>query len=573
MADKKFFDRLKDMFSSDVIRIKDEDGNIKVADTDERQITNLSSVRDRYTRVQRTSYEMSNGAQSMAYQQVRRELFRDYDAMDNDPIINSALDIYASDSATQNEFGEILRITSPHDDVKEKLYKLFYDTLNIEFNIQPLVRNLCKYGDFFWSLEIDTNDGIINVYPQSVYNTERIEGSDRSNPNYVKFKVENDPLEKNEYENFEMAHFRLFADTNWLPYGKPMIENARRLWKQLNLMIDAMLIHRIMRAPEKRLFKIDIGNINPQEVDSYMQRIINKMKKVPFIDKRTGDYNLKYNMQNLTEDFFMPVRGSDSGTQIDTVGGLEGITIEDIEFLQARMFAALKIPKSFLGYEEEVSGKATLAAEDVRFTRTVEGIQRVVLSELKKIAIIHLYSVGVPEEQLLDFDMELTVPSTIAEQEKINLWSEKVSLARDMMDLQLISKEWIYKNIFKFSDEDIKKSKIELVKDMKDKFRYYSIEQDGNDPAKPQETEDSPQPNTDGGENNPDKGGRPKEGNTYGKDKDALGRDPLGDKERTSALKKEARYYKNKYNLDNLKSNKGLLSEGNILPDDDDENE
>ena len=130
---------------------------------------------------------------------------------------------------------------------------------------------MCKYGDFFLALEMAEGKGIVNVSPISVYNTERLENTDPENPNYVKYHVEDDAIGKIDYENYEIAHFRLLADTNFLPYGKSMIENGRRLWKQLSLMEDAMLIHRIMRAPEKRVFKIDIGNIPPNEVDNYIK--------------------------------------------------------------------------------------------------------------------------------------------------------------------------------------------------------------------------------------------------------------------------------------------------------------
>jgi hypothetical protein len=323
MADTSFFGRLTKLFRSQAIVTVDEDGKRNVFDGDERQQTNLSSLRDRYTKLQKSFYEQAGGAQSMAYQQVRREVFRDYDAMDNDPILASALDIYADECTLKNEFGDVLLIQSDNPKVQELLENLFYDILNVEFNLWPWTRNLVKYGDFFLGLEIAEGKGIVNVTPHSVYNTERLERTDPSNPNSVKFKITEDPNGKEEYENFEIAHFRLLADTNWLPYGKSMIENGRRLWKQLSLMEDAMLIHRIMRAPEKRVFKIDIGNIPPTEVDNYMQRIINKMKKVPFIDKNSGDYNLKYNMQNLTEDFYLPVRGGDSSTSIDNLAGLE----------------------------------------------------------------------------------------------------------------------------------------------------------------------------------------------------------------------------------------------------------
>ncbi len=171
-------------------------------------------------------------------------------------------------------------------------------------------------------------------------------------------------------------------------------------------MEDAMMIHRIMRAPEKRVFRVDIGNIPPNEVDNYMQRIINKMKKTPVIDEATGEYNLKYNMQNLTEDFFMPVRGGDSGTNIESLPGMQYETTDDIEYLKNKMLAALRVPKAFLGYEESLGSKATLAAEDVRFARTIERIQRITVSELTKIAIVHLYAQGYQDEELVNFDLE-----------------------------------------------------------------------------------------------------------------------------------------------------------------------
>jgi hypothetical protein len=542
--DRSFFGRLKKLFSSSSIVRYDNKGRTKVVDTEYRQRnTNFVNLRDRYTKLQRSFYEQQGGAQSMAYHQVRRELFRDYDAMDNDPIISAALDIYADESTTKNEYGDVLHIRSSSDKVKALLENLFYDVINVEFNLWPWVRNLCKYGDFFLALEIEPEKGIINVVPYSCYNTERLEGTDPDNPNYVKFKVELDTTGKKEYENYEMAHFRLLSDTNFLPYGKAMIEGSRRVWKQICLMEDAMLIHRIMRAPEKRIFKIDIGNIPPNEVDNYMQKIINKMKKTPFVDQNTGDYNLKYNIQNLTEDFFLPVRGGDSGTSIDNLAGLEYAAIDDINYLKAKLFASLKVPKAFLGYEEDVNGKATLAAQDVRFARTIERIQKTIVSELTKVAIVHLAGQGIDDAEMLNFELSLTNASTIYEQEKVNLWSEKIKLASDMKQSNMISTDWMYHNIFGFSKEEIQEERTRLVLDLKDRFRFNSIEQQGQDPANPpqqtnveEEIEKMKQEINDN-----DKGGRPREGNTYGKDKHPLGRDPLGNKENEAERKRETR--------------------------------
>ena len=566
--DRSFFGRLKKLFSTQAIVTVDKDGKRKVVDTDDRQMnTNFVNLRDRYTKLQRSYYETNQGAQSMAYHQVRRELFRDYDAMDNDPIIASALDIYADESTTKNEYGDVLQIKSSNENVSAILHNLFYDVVNIEFNLWPWVRNLVKYGDFFLALEIAEGKGIINVTPYSVYNTERLEGTDPMNQNYVKFKVELDRFGKKEYENYEMAHFRLLSDTNFLPYGKAMVENARRIWKQLTLMEDAMLIHRIMRAPEKRVFKIDIGNINPQEVDNYMQKIINKMKKTPFVDKNSGDYNLKYNIQNLTEDFFLPVRGGDSGTAIENLAGLEYAAVEDIDYLKAKLFAALKVPKAYLSYDENVNGKATLAAEDVRFARTIERIQRTIVSELYKIAIVHLAGQGIDDAEMTNFQLTLTNSSTIYEQEKVNLWSEKVRLATDIKGMNMLSTDWVFHNVFSMSEDEMDMERAKMVLDLKDRFRYNSIEQQGEDPANPPEQQNVEEEIQKMKQEIVDnKGGRPREGNTYGKDKHPYGRDPLGNKENEKERKRETRSIESSKKLareyiNGISAKKRILSE------------
>jgi hypothetical protein len=574
--DSSFFQKLTKLFSSQAIVRVDKDGKRKVVDVENRQEvdTNLRRVRDRYTKLQRSFYGDQTAAQSMAYHSVRRELFRDYDAMDSDPIISSALDIYSDECTLKNEFGEVIKIKTNNENVKEILENLFYDVLNIEFNLWSWTRNMVKYGDFFLVQEIQPGVGVINIKPLPIYETERLENTDPNNANYIKFKVNQDPNGKGEYENYEIVHFRLLSDTNFLPYGKSMIENARRVWKQVSLMEDAMLIHRIMRAPDKRVFKIDIGNIPPQEVDNYMQKIISKMKKTPFVDKNTGDYNLKYNIQNLTEDFYLPVRGGDSGTEIDSLGGLEYTAIDDIDYLKNKLFAALKIPKAYLGYDENVNGKATLAAEDVRFARTIERIQRTLISELTKIAVTHLAAQGVKGMDMVDFELSLVNPSTIYEQEKVNLWSEKVRLVSDITALNMISKEWAYKNIFNMSDDEIAEQKTNIINDLKDRFRYSSIESDGTDPALEAEPTDVENELDELKSELKNKGGRPREGNTYGKDKHPYGRDPLGAKENRKALSKNesssspmTNRLAKKY-VNGISSKRKLMSEGGDFLDD-----
>jgi hypothetical protein len=577
MADSSVFGKLKRLFSTGTVVRNIGGKRLKISDTDNVQSYINRRGIDRYHRVYSSmtgGYGSSHGRYEMAaaFQGSRLQLFRDYDMMDNDPIISSVMDIYADESTIKNEFGQILSIRSKNSDIQEILNNLFYDVLNVEFNLWPWVRNMVKYGDFFLFLDIDEEYGIVNVIPLSVYETIRVEGEDPGNPFSVKFKTENDflALGKKEFDNYEIAHFRLLSDTNFLPYGKSMIEGGRRIWKQLQLMEDAMLVHRIMRAPDKRKIMVDVGNIPPAEIDTYMQRIIDRMKKVPLVDPKTGDYNLRYNMMNITEDFYLPVRGKQSGTDITNLQGLQFNAIEDIEYLRNKLMAAFKVPKSFLGYEEDATGKATLAAQDVRFARTIERLHRIMISELTKIAIIHLYVQGYTDGDLVDFEIEMSSPSIIFEQEKLNLWKEKVQLARDAADTKFLSRDWIYHNILNISQDESAAERDGVMKDVQWLAQAEQAAQPQQPPTggmpgepapdqPPEEMEPSPEETQTLGDvdaiiaslddTEPEseldisdeeleeaKMGRPRKGMAYGQDSHPRGRDPLGHKENLGAL-------------------------------------
>ncbi len=486
LKSRSLFARLKRLFSTDVIVRNVGGKKLKVVDTDEvAYATDRNTLRDRFNRIRTSAYNQYSRDFTLSYQAARIELFRDYDTMDMDPILSSALDIYADESLTRNELGDILVINTPDDNIKQILRNLYYDIMNIEFNLWSYVRNMCKYGDFYLRLYVSPEYGVYMIEPISAYNVTRVENSDLYNKNYVKFQVNlPDGGKVEDLENYQVAHFRMLSDSNFLPYGKSMLEGARRVWKQLSLMEDAMLIHRIMRAPEKRIFKIDVGNIPPNEIDSYMEKLIAKTKKVPYVDEKTGDYNLRFNLQNMVEDFYLPVRGGDSGTSIESLSGMEFTGTDDIEYLRKKMMAALKIPKAFLSYDEDLSGKATLAQEDVRFSRTIERIQRIIISELTKIGIVHLYAQGYRDASLVDFSLELTNPSTVFEKEKIAIWGDKVNVAKDMIENKLFSKKWVYREVFNMSDDDASALKSDIVDDSKQTYRFKQIEEEGNDPAK-----------------------------------------------------------------------------------------
>ena len=354
-----------------------------------------------------------------------------------------------------------------------------------------------------------------------------------------------------------------------------------------------------------------------------MQRIINQMKKTPYVDPQTGEYNLKFNMQNMLEDYFLPVRGGASGTEIDTLSGMEFTGIDDIEYLRNKMMAALKVPKAFLGYDEAITGKATLAAEDVRFARTIERIQRIVISELHKIAIVHLFAQGFTNEDLVSFELSMTSPSTIYEQEKITLYATKVDLAGSMIEKKLISREWIYKNIFNFTEEESDAINLDLIKNHQEAFRLKKIEEEGKDPADPKNQEpeekegegggggdsaapsanpfgESKDPNLEESEINLDlqkkydkeadskaksertpKGGwpgagRPKEGIKYNTHEHPRGYDPIGKVAWKNSRNESAMDTIKKYGLSKLivkspkiltESNSSMLDESNIIPE------
>ena len=498
MADTTLFPRLKRLFSTDVI-IRNEGGaQLRVMDINKIQQSGkyeTNALIDRFSRIYSTNNTSIYGYQSSTnYQTIRPQLYSEYDSMDTDAIIASALDIIADESTLKNDMGEMLQIRSSDEDVQKILYNLFYDIMNVEFNLWPWIRSMCKYGDFFLKLEISEKFGVYNVIPINAFHMERQDGFDENNPSSTRFRFDKDGVtsphtysnsknEKDVYlDNFETAHFRLLTDTNFLPYGRSYLEPGRKLFKQYTMMEDAMLIHRIVRAPEKRIFKINVGNIAPHEVENFMQKTISKMKRTPYIDQQTGDYNLKYNMANMLEDFYLPVRGNDSSTQIDTLGGLQYDGIKDVEYLRDKLFAALKVPKAFMGYEKDLTGKATLAAEDIRFARTIERIQRIVISELNKIALIHLYSQGYTDENLTNFELSLTTPSIIYDQERIALLKEKVELANSMMENNLLPSDFIYEHLFHLSEDQYDEYRELIIQDTKRKFRLTQIENEGNDP-------------------------------------------------------------------------------------------
>ena len=433
---------------------------------------NVLQAQDRVTS---SAFEAFRKNQSQVYSAAmsaygtydRMARYSDFSEMEYTPEIASALDIYAEESVAADENGKTLHIYSENSKIREILNELFYDTLNIEFNMTAWVRNLVKYGDFFLFNDVHPNYGVINAYPLPISEIEREEGFDKNDPMAVRFRW---VTQGNQVlENWQISHLRLLGNDAFLPYGSSVLEPARRIWRQLILLEDAMLVHRIVRAPDRKAFYIDVGNVPPEDIANYMEQAQSALKKSPIVDKNSGRVDLRYNPLSIDEDYFIPVRGGDSGTKIEPIAG-QTITGEttDVEYIQKKLFAALKIPKAYLGYDEGLGAKATLSQEDIRFSRTIARIQRTVLSEMNKLAIVHLYCQGFTDEDLLDFTLRLSNPSTIAQQQKLELFKSRFEAAGTALQTPgLVNRAWVQKHILRLNSEEIAAVKKGLISDKK----------------------------------------------------------------------------------------------------------
>ena len=405
--------------------------------------------------------------QAVYYEPTRLSSFYDYESMEFTPEISAALDIYAEESTTINQDGFMLQIYSESRRIKSILADLFNNNLDINTNLPMWTRNTCKYGDNFVYLKLDPEKGVIGCMQLPIIEIERLEagmGGKSAEPEinptkkHTRFKWKQKDLE---FNTWEIAHFRLLGDDRRLPYGTSMLEKARRIWKQLLLSEDAMLIYRVSRAPERRIFKVFVGNMDDADVEPYIQRFANKFKRDQVVDSKTGNVDLRFNQMAVDQDYFVPVRDPGQQSPIETLQGAQNLSeIADIEYIQKKLLTALRVPKAFLGFEETVGDGKNLSLQDIRFARTINRIQKNMLQELNKIAIIHLFLLGF-EEEIGNFNLSLTNPSTQADLLKIDVWKEKILLYKDMVadpgsGIAAVSQSWAKKHILGFSDEEIK---------------------------------------------------------------------------------------------------------------------
>jgi hypothetical protein len=404
----------------------------------------------------------SDLAANVYQNQTRLQRYIDFDQMEYEPIIASALDIYADEMTTSSHMKPLLNIHCQNEEIKVILNSLFHNVLNVEHNIFNWCRTLCKYGDYILYLDIDEKTGIENVISLPLREVERLEGQDKTNPNYVQYQWNSAGLT---FENWQVAHFRILGNDKHAPYGTSVLDPSRRIFRQLTLLEDAMMAYRIVRSPERRVFYVDVGNMAPNDIEQYMQKVMTSMKRNQVVDADTGRVDLRYNPMSVDEDYFIPTRGGQS-TRVESLpGGTYTGDIDDVKYLKDKLFSALKIPQSYLfrgeGADED---KATLAQKDIRFARTIQRLQRVVITELEKIAIIHLFTLGYRENDLISFKLSMNNPSKIAELQDLEQWRTKFDVASAAAE-GFFSKRWIAENLFAISEEEFLRNQREMFHD------------------------------------------------------------------------------------------------------------
>ena len=382
--------------------------------------------------------------------------YTDFDQMEYTPELASALDVYADEISTSSDLTPLVNIECHNREIKDILHTLLYNVLNIESNLFGWSRSMCKYGDYFLYLDIDDTLGITNVIPLPVREIERLEGKDPTNPNYIQYYWTGVDQTGVTFENWQLAHFRVLGNDKYVPYGTSVLESARRIWRQLILLEDAMMAYRIVRSPERRVFYIDVGNIPAEDVEQYIQQVKTQMKRNQIIDEDSGRVDLRYNPMSIDEDYYVPVRAGQSSRIETLAGGAFTGDIDDVNYLRDKLFSAIKIPKAYLAQADAVEDKTTLAQKDIRFARTIQRLQRVVLAEIQKICVIHLYTLGYRNDDLLNFNLALNNPSKIAELQELEHLRTKFEIAGAAVE-GLFSKRWIYKKIFKLDDDEIQR--------------------------------------------------------------------------------------------------------------------
>jgi hypothetical protein len=412
--------------------------------------------------------------------------FVDYEEMDDYPEISTALDIFSDDaSQPETQINRTVWVESPDESVQRVLDDLLHKNLRIDEEIWEIARTLVKYGNDCEEILV-TEKGVegLNFLPPPT--VRRIEGPRGELFGFIqdfKGKFGYGPQEFQQIltqrmstplgraggtdkaattgyegkvaalEDWEVVHFRLRGKHRRSLYGYSVLESARWIWKRLMMLEDAALIYRLQRAPERYAFYVDVGDLPPAEALAFVNRVRQGHKKTKYFNPTTGKLDLKFNPIAQDEDFFVPSRKGQDGTRIEVLGAPSWQHMDDVEYFRSKLFAALKVPKAYMGQEEGVA-RAVLSSEDVRFARTVLRVQREIRNGLAKVCRIHLAALNIDPYQV-DYDIRMTVPSSIFELAQLEVRNARADLAGRMG--QFVSLHWTLSNVFGFTDHDIER--------------------------------------------------------------------------------------------------------------------
>ena len=462
-AGSQLFKSLTRLFSGPIINYRSQTGR-KIR----RQHLDKFSSRFKSASGQQFKKSLYNPLDTLsanAMQNQRRvERYVDFDQMEYMPEIASSLDIYADEMTTYSDLRPMLTVRCSNEEIKAVLENLYGKILNLDYNLFGWARTMCKYGDFFLYLDIDDKYGVQSVISLPNSEIERLEGQDSTNPNYIQYQWNSAGMT---FENWQIAHFRVLGNDKHAPYGTSILDPARRIFRQLTLVEDAMMAYRVIRSSERRLFKIDVGGIPPHDVEQYMEKIVSQLKRHSVIDSQSGRVDLRYNPMSIEEDYFIPVRPGSATEITNLAGGQNTTAIDDVKYLRDKLFSALKIPQAYLAMGDGAAeDKTTLAQKDIRFARTIQRLQRVITAELEKIGIIHLYTLGFRGDDLINFSTILNNPSKIAELQEVEHWKAKFDIAASATE-GFFSRRWVADNIFGMSHEDFIRNQREMYYDRK----------------------------------------------------------------------------------------------------------
>jgi len=458
------FRRLTRLFSGPIISYRSQSGRPLKKQYFDKYKNVYSSVSGQKFKKQTYNPFSSYSAEAMA-NQVRLERYMEYREMEVEPIMASSLDIYADEMTNFSDLRPVLNVKSVNEEIKIVLHNLFFNILGVESNLREWCRNSCKYGDYFLFLDVDEDMGIKGVHYLPETEIERIEGLDETNPNYIQFQWNARGMT---FESWQIAHFRISGNDQYKPYGTSILDPARRSWRQYDLMKNHMIAYRVVRSAEKRVFYIDVGQVRPQDVEPFLERIKTGMKRNQIVDQDTGRVDLRYNPLGVEEDIFVAVRGQNNATKIDVLPSGDLTTaVDDIELIKDDLFTAIKIPPSYISRNKDATeDKTTLAQKDVRFARTIKTKQADMIETLVKMARVHLYVLGFRGDDLTNFKLSLNNPSTISELQELELWKAKSDTATGLAE-NFFSRRWISEHIFDMSEEEFLRCRRELFSDRK----------------------------------------------------------------------------------------------------------